>query len=71
MEEEGRADFHSDQFIKIQMVLEGLELCAQQCHRSCIQSIDTLYREMRHRMLSRLDTMSGASRCVVCVVGFV
>ena len=62
MEEEGRADFDPAQFVKIQMVLEGLELCAQQCHQSCMKSIDTLYREMRHRMLSRLDTMSGASR---------
>jgi hypothetical protein len=64
MEDEGRADFDPSQYEKLSMVLEGLTMSAEQCQRASKNAINTLYKHLRHRLISRLDTMSGMSSTV-------
>jgi len=64
MSSEASADFSKSSLPKINMVLDGILNCSRQCSKSVEKMIDSLYRDMRHRIVSRLDTMNGQSSTV-------
>ncbi len=51
-------------FKKIAMCLDGLVGCAEQCDRAVGVAVTTLYKNLRLRILGKLDTMAGVSSTV-------